>query len=788
MATTTSEAKIKFTADTAKFNSEVKEADSALSELRAELKLNKAQMANTGTSVDALTTQKGLLEQQDVALSQKLVALNSKLDAAQDAFGENSTEAKKLATQITGVKTAQANVRTQIDKATAAIEEQSAAEEEARSAYSLLSSEISSQESKVEKLERAVANAALEYGDSSDEVARLQQELADANETLSAARQRMSKAESAADGLGDELDDVADAASDAARASDDAGSSFGELLSADLAASALESLASSLSSLVDETEDYTFAMTQLETAYESSGRSAEEASETYQLFLGICGDTDQAVEAALDMNNLADAGADIDEWYLIAAGAVAQFGDALPVENLIESANETVRTATVTGGLADALNWTSVSLDDVSAALGGECSEAMAVFTEQIESGATTEDAMNEALAACSDESERCTFLTAVLSSQYSELGETFVEAESDIIDSRTATDDLTQAQADLAEEIRPLQTAVTELAAEGIGVLAENFDLLAPIVVVATAAVAAFAVAMNFSSIVEGVSGAFTTFNAVLKANPILTVVSVVALLVTAFVSLWENNEGFREFWIGLWEDVQEAAGEAWEWLDENVIQPLAEAFDGLVSFMGELFEDPFGALEEAGEGIVSWFDENFPGVSETVGTVIGDAQAFFDDPFAALRTAVDDVVQWVTENFQLPEVTFAGIKLPHLSVSGEFSLNPLSIPTISVSWYAKGAVFDEATIFGAAGGSLLGAGEAGPEAVAPISTLQQYIVEAVDGAGAADRVVAAIESLAGRATVLEIDGKRFAEATAKAADDASGSRQSYVSRGLAT
>ena len=48
---------------------------------------------------------------------------------------------------------------------------------------------------------------------------------------------------------------------------------------------------------------------------------------------------------------------DVTEWTKIAAGVYGTFGDSLPVEGLIEAANETARTGTVTGVLADAINW-----------------------------------------------------------------------------------------------------------------------------------------------------------------------------------------------------------------------------------------------------------------------------------------------------------------------------------------------------------------------------------------------------------------------------------------------
>ena len=78
--------------------------------------------------------------------------------------------------------------------------------------------------------------------------------------------------------------------------------------------------------------------------------------------------------------------------------------------------------------------------------------------------------------------------------------------------------------------------------------------------------------------------------------------------------------------------------------------------------------------------------------------------------------------------------------IKLPHFSISGSFSLNPPSIPHFSVDWYKKamsgGMILKDATIFGQSGGTLLGGGEAGDEAVVGVSSLRSMIQDAVSSA----------------------------------------------------
>lgn len=76
-------------------------------------------------------------------------------------------------------------------------------------------------------------------------------------------------------------------------------------------------------------------------------------------------------------------------------------------------------------------------------------------------------------------------------------------------------------------------------------------------------------------------------------------------------------------------------------------------------------------------------------------------------------VRSAIDKIKNIVNN----AKLSLPHIKLPHFSISGKFSLNPPSIPKVSVSWYKSGGIFSSPTI--------AGIGEAGPEAVVPLDIL---------------------------------------------------------------
>lgn len=129
---------------------------------------------------------------------------------------------------------------------------------------------------------------------------------------------------------------------------------------------------------------------------------------------------------------------------------------------------------------------------------------------------------------------------------------------------------------------------------------------------------------------------------------------------------------------------------------------------------------------------------------LGEVVGVVtrvMDDVKRQFTDKIEAARQAISEGVERIKSIFDF-EWSFPPIKLPHFSVSGEFSVNPPSVPHFGIEWYAKamqgGMILNNPTIFGAMGNRLLGAGEAGAEVVVGASSLYGMIQGAVASAGA--------------------------------------------------
>lgn len=185
----------------------------------------------------------------------------------------------------------------------------------------------------------------------------------------------------------------------------------------------------------EATEEYREAMGKLNTAFEAAGYSAETAKQTYTEFYKILGDTDTATEASQLLASLARNEEDVAKWTQIAAGVYGTFGDALPIEGLIEAANETAKTGKVTGVLADAINWAGMS-----------------------------EDEFNQSLAQLSNEGDRAQLIMNNLGLAYQDATEAFYENNEALIQTRENQAILNETQAELGESVANLKSQFFDL------------------------------------------------------------------------------------------------------------------------------------------------------------------------------------------------------------------------------------------------------------------------------------------------------------------------------------
>lgn len=286
---------------------------------------------------------------------------------------------------------------------------------------------------------------------------------------------------------------------------------------------AISALMFALLHISSSTREYRQAMNQLNTSFIALGSNAETAGVAYGAFYRILGDVQRSTEAANLLAQITTEEKNLVTWTKIATGAMAMFPDSLPTESLIEATNETIKTAKVTGVLADALNWPAGAANKISKALKGS-TEAQSIFNNSISQGMTVEDAFNEVLKETNSETQREVILRASLNGIYAQSAGLYEEMNNELIKQNEAQNRLNQVMAKLGSITQPVQTAFTnfkatlaEALAPAIKVLCDWLVKLIRWLTTAAAYLGAF-IAVIFPSTAEKISNAFNGVSSSIK------------------------------------------------------------------------------------------------------------------------------------------------------------------------------------------------------------------------------------------------------------------------------
>ncbi len=202
---------------------------------------------------------------------------------------------------------------------------------------------------------------------------------------------------------------------------------------------------------------------------------------------------------------------------------------------------------------------------------------------------------------------------------------------------------------------------------------------------------------------------------------------------------------------WFGdRWNESKDALSEANTWLGEKFQSgrdKVNSAFEKVGSWFGDRWNDIKDGVKEAD----TWFGEKFESAKEKAQNPFQKIGSWFGDRWKDMQDALKEIPNWFKNLFNdamdnAKSAVQSGVdalksifdfewhlpklELPHIKITGGFSLNPPSFPSFDISWYARGGVFNSP--------SIIGVGEAGQEAVMPlerntgwISTLAQKVAE---------------------------------------------------------
>ena len=194
----------------------------------------------------------------------------------------------------------------------------------------------------------------------------------------------------------------------------------------------------------------------------------------------------------------------------------------------------------------------------------------------------------------------------------------------------------------------------------------------------------------------------------------------------------------GIKSKVTSIWSGIRNATTNTWN----NIKSGIQNAITGAKNIVTNIITAIKSKVSSVWSGIRSTTSSVWNSIKTAITTPISAARSTVSNIFTSIKNkiksamdgaknAVSSAISSIKSKFHF-SWSLPKLKLPHISISGKFSINPPSAPHFSISWHRLGAIFRKATLIPALAG-IHGVGEAGPEAVSPISTLQDYVSQSV-------------------------------------------------------
>ena len=233
---------------------------------------------------------------------------------------------------------------------------------------------------------------------------------------------------------------------------------------------------------------------------------------------------------------------------------------------------------------------------------------------------------------------------------------------------------------------------------------------------------------------------------------------------LVSWFTNILETIKGVLDVALG-W------IGTSWEQVWTNVKNFFTNIWNGIKDFISSTINSISTTISNVITGIKTTVNNVFSAIKTTISNIFNGIKDTATSVWNAIKTAIttpiENAKEKVREAINAIKGFFSGlklelphIKLPHFSISGSFSLSPPSVPHINIDWYKSGGIMTGPTIFGMNGSSLMAGGEAGKEAILPLtefySKLESILTSRLN-TGTMERYLAVIAANSGKGIYLD-------------------------------
>ena len=247
------------------------------------------------------------------------------------------------------------------------------------------------------------------------------------------------------------------------------------------------------------------------------------------------------------------------------------------------------------------------------------------------------------------------------------------------------------------------------------------------------------------FSGIWDGITGLFDTALNLLK--------SLAETVFGWFGSTWESVwSGIKSFFETIWNGIVAFFSGIWNTIVStvtaqinavktvvttvfNAIKTTATTiWNGIKTAISTVVDGIKSKVSSAFESVKNTATNLFNGIKSTATSVWNGIKTAIVTPIEAARDKIRSALDAVSGFFSGLKLQLPHIKLPHFRVSGTLSISPPSVPHLSIDWYKEGGIMTKPTVFGMNGSALMAGGEAGSEAILPLSGFYKQLEAMLD------------------------------------------------------